>query len=272
MSSASDWHWHARAFFARRRWAATRQRLEDWLLDVPRGPALPADLVLLGGSAGWMMSSRFLSGFQRVLLVDIDPWAGRLFRINHGSALARHGVKLDVWQGDAHAPVDDVARRRFVVGDIFPGDGLGAVAFSHGARAGSRGHLPGRRADQRRNPQLLQHLAQSIEYSMKGYPEMKSAAFRAVLGNAAFAVFNARGAMSHSLTEPIPGAPALDAKVALKDSVRRLLDALAAFEAWSGALRPHFAYGELDKAQYTRAHLMHLANHWTQFHAKTAVA
>jgi hypothetical protein len=112
--------------------------------------------------------------------------------------------------------------------------------------------------------ELLQHLAQSIEFSMKGYPEMKSAAFRAVLGNAAFAVFNARGAMSHSLTEPIPGAPALDAKVALKDSVQRLLDALAAFEAWSGALRPHFAYGELDKAQYTRAHLMHLANHWQQ--------
>ena len=34
---------------------------------------------------------------------------------------------------------------------------------------------------------LLQHLAQSIEYSMSGYPEMKSAVFRAVVGNAAFA-------------------------------------------------------------------------------------
>lgn len=111
--------------------------------------------------------------------------------------------------------------------------------------------------------QMLQHLAQSIEYSMAGFPEMKSAAFRAVVGNLAFAVFNARGAMSHSLTEPIPGAPALDPQVALKDSVQRLLDALTAFEAWSGPLKPHFAYGELDKAQYTRAHLMHLANHWT---------
>ncbi len=111
--------------------------------------------------------------------------------------------------------------------------------------------------------QLLQHLAQSVEYSMQGYPEMKSALFRALLGNAAFAFFNARGAMSHGLTEPIPGAPALDAGVALKDSVQRLLDALAAFDAWSGPLKPHFAYGELDKTQYTRAHLMHLADHWT---------
>ena len=28
------------------------------------------------------------------------------------------------------------------------------------------------------------------------------------------------------------------------------------------ALAPHFAYGALNKAAYTRAHLMHLANHW----------
>jgi hypothetical protein len=34
--------------------------------------------------------------------------------------------------------------------------------------------------------------------------------------------------------------------------------------AWSMAQMPHFAYGALDKAQFTRAHLMHLANHWTE--------
>lgn len=112
MSSASDWHWHARAFLARRRWAATRQRLEDWLLGLPAGAAWPHELVLLGGSAGWMMSSRFLARFERVLLVDIDPWAGRLFRFNHGAALARHGVRLDVWQGDAHALLEQALAER----------------------------------------------------------------------------------------------------------------------------------------------------------------
>ncbi|MFN7665729.1 MAG: DUF1569 domain-containing protein [Inhella sp.] len=111
---------------------------------------------------------------------------------------------------------------------------------------------------------MLQHLAQSIEFSMAGFPEMKSAAFRAVVGKLAFAVFNARGSMSHNLTEPIPGAPALSTQQPLDASVQRLLDALAAFEAWGGPLRPHFAYGDLDKAQYTRAHLFHIANHWTQ--------
>ncbi|PTT76147.1 hypothetical protein DBR42_27330 [Pelomonas sp. HMWF004] len=120
--------------------------------------------------------------------------------------------------------------------------------------------------------QVIQHLAQSIEFSMQGFPALKGTWFRSTLGSAAFAVFNARGAMSHSLDEPIPGAPALDATQALKLSVQRLLDAMEAFSRFDGTLRPHFAYGELTKPQYERAHLMHLANHWTQFQLKTATA
>jgi hypothetical protein len=120
--------------------------------------------------------------------------------------------------------------------------------------------------------QVMQHLAQSVEYSMRGFPALKGAWFRSSVGSAAFAVFNARGAMSHTLDEPIPGAPALDASQALRTSAQRLLDAMDAFAEFNGTLSPHFAYGELTKPQYERAHLMHLANHWTQFHAKTAVA
>ncbi|MEO6279955.1 DUF1569 domain-containing protein [Roseateles sp.] len=120
--------------------------------------------------------------------------------------------------------------------------------------------------------QVMQHLAQSIEYSMQGFPALKGAWFRSSIGSAAFAVFNARGTMSHTLDEPIPGAPTLDASQALKLSVNRLLAAMDAFAQFNGTLRPHFAYGELTKPQYERAHLMHLANHWTQFHAKTATA
>ncbi len=120
--------------------------------------------------------------------------------------------------------------------------------------------------------QVLQHLAQSIEFSMQGFPVLKGAWFRSSIGSAAFSLFNARGQMSHSLDEPIPGAPALDAAQALRASVNRLLAAMDGFAQFNGTLRPHFAYGELTKPQYERAHLMHLANHWTQFHAKTAVA
>jgi hypothetical protein len=111
--------------------------------------------------------------------------------------------------------------------------------------------------------QVLEHAAQSVEYSISGFPSMKPAAFRATLGAAAFAVFDARGAMSHALDEPIPGAPEL-VESPLNTAVMRLKSALAGFAAHRGALMPHFAYGELSHAQYTRAHLMHLANHWSE--------
>ena len=65
---------------------------------------------------------------------------------------------------------------------------------------------------------ILEHATQSVEYSMTGYPQKKSALFRATVGAAAFA-------------------------------------------ARKRGLQAHFAYGELTHAQYTRAHLTHLANH-----------
>jgi len=117
-------------------------------------------------------------------------------------------------------------------------------------------------------PQMLQHTAQSIEFSIHGFPALKPAWFRSTLGPAAFGVFNARGAMSHALDEPIPGAPALDATQSLKVSVQRLLAAMDAFTAHRGDFKPHFAYGPLDRKEYERAHLMHLANHWQELTTK----
>ncbi|HKX43245.1 MAG TPA: DUF1569 domain-containing protein, partial [Burkholderiaceae bacterium] len=106
--------------------------------------------------------------------------------------------------------------------------------------------------------------AQSVEYSMSGFPATKPAWFRASLGSYAWALFNARGQMSHSLSEAIPGAPAIAQGLPLAPAVDRAVAALQAFERHQGALAPHFAYGGLSKADYTRAHLMHLANHWTE--------
>ncbi len=117
--------------------------------------------------------------------------------------------------------------------------------------------------------QMLNHAAQSIEFSLAGFPRMKSAAFRHTVGAAAFAVFDVRGAMTHGLDEPIPGAPALAADLPLEGAITRALKALTDFEQHTGRLHPHFAYGELDKVQYTRAHLMHLANHWTELEKTT---
>lgn len=113
-------------------------------------------------------------------------------------------------------------------------------------------------------PHVLHHTAQSVEYSMAGFPEPKPAWFRATLGSYAWALFNARGQMNHNLAEPIPGAPDIAQGQALDAAIDHAMAALQAFERHSGALAPHFAYGALDKASYTRAHLMHLANHWNE--------
>jgi Protein of unknown function (DUF1569) len=111
---------------------------------------------------------------------------------------------------------------------------------------------------------VLHHTAQSIEFSMAGFPALKPAWFRATLGAYAFALFNARGAMSHDLAEPIPGSPAIAQGQPLIPAVDHAIAALRAFDAHAGSLQPHFAYGTLDKPAYTRAHLMHLANHWNE--------
>ena len=70
--------------------------------------------------------------------------------------------------------------------------------------------------------QMLNHVAQSVEYSMRGFPQPKSAFFRQTAGRAAFALFDAHGAMSHSLSEPIPGAAALDASEPLSAAIQRM--------------------------------------------------
>lgn len=111
---------------------------------------------------------------------------------------------------------------------------------------------------------VLHHTAQSVEFSMTGFPALKPAWFRATVGSYAFALFNARGQMSHDLAEPIPGASQIAQGQPLPAAVDHAIAALQAFDRHGGALAPHFAYGALDKPAYTRAHLMHLANHWNE--------
>ncbi len=113
--------------------------------------------------------------------------------------------------------------------------------------------------------QVLLHCAQSIEYSMTGFPQPKSPLFQRTVGAAAFKVFAWRKRMLHNLAEPIPGAPAIDRGADVEHASARLQRAIGAFEQWGRPLRPHFAYGVLSKSQYERAHAMHLANHFSVF-------
>ena len=108
---------------------------------------------------------------------------------------------------------------------------------------------------------ILEHMAQSVEMSLEGFPAPKSALFQSTVGAAAFAVFNWRGRMSHGLAEPIPGAPALTMQGDWKPAAQRLRAALLRFDAHTGTLHPHFAYGKLSKSEFAQAHVLHIANH-----------
>ncbi|MFK7849224.1 MAG: DUF1569 domain-containing protein [Rhodothermales bacterium] len=112
-------------------------------------------------------------------------------------------------------------------------------------------------------PQTLVHCAQSIEFSMTGFPEPKSALFQKTVGSAAFGIFSMRGRMSHDLSEPIPGASTLSPEITAEQALQRLRNAIDRFVASQSALKPHFAYGKLTRTEYELAHAMHLANHFS---------
>jgi hypothetical protein len=111
---------------------------------------------------------------------------------------------------------------------------------------------------------IFQHLAQSIRYSRLGYPSAKSALFQYTAGAAALNVFSATGSMSHPLAQPIPGAPALVGNVPNDVALAELISEIELFIAWQGDLAPHFAYGNLTKAQYYSAHYLHLQDHLSE--------
>ena len=112
------------------------------------------------------------------------------------------------------------------------------------------------------NPsQVFQHCAQSIEYSLQGFPALKPALFRSTVGGIAAAVFSGLGQMRHDLAEPIPGAAPLSTDIDAAVALQRLRTAFETFHAYRGPLHPHFAYGVLERDDYLFAHVLHLDNH-----------
>ena len=109
--------------------------------------------------------------------------------------------------------------------------------------------------------QIFTHCAQSVEYSMAGFPEQYSRVFQNTVGRLAFSVFSLRGEMAHGLGEQFPGASTLPRDVATESALVHLKTALTEFGEHSGELAPHFAYGRLSREDYIVAHAMHFYNH-----------
>ena len=84
--------WHLRGCVARHGlWAPFRLELEDWLAGWSPSTR---KLLLVGPSAGWCLPDSFLSRFDHVQAIDIDPAAQPLFKLLHGGALRRAGATL----------------------------------------------------------------------------------------------------------------------------------------------------------------------------------
>ena len=82
--ASGGWLWHWRAWQAQVRWAATTQQIARWLGGVSPGST---ELLLIGASGGWMMSSAWLQRFRSVRAFDLDRWSAPVFRYRHGPAL-----------------------------------------------------------------------------------------------------------------------------------------------------------------------------------------
>jgi hypothetical protein len=91
-------NWHVHAHYSRKRWQPTVQLIEKFLAQVdPKSD----HLLLIGGSAGWMMPGTWLARFKRIDAYDIDPLAPWLFNWRHGQRLQAQGSEVHAHRLDA---------------------------------------------------------------------------------------------------------------------------------------------------------------------------
>ena len=109
--------------------------------------------------------------------------------------------------------------------------------------------------------QTVQHCAQTIGYSVTGYPKLKPRLYRATVGALAKRVFLRSGAMRHPLGAEIDGAPPLDPGLGVTEAVARLTDAVQQFSSHQTSHAPHPAYGSCTHQEFAALHGMHLVEH-----------
>ena len=110
LTGGITWHWLA--WRSQKRWAATSHAIAQWLqshaqVSQVNGLSDKPTLLLIGASAGWMMSSAWLMQFSRIDTFDIDPLAATLFKWRHGASLKANGVELHC---HTHNALDNLPR------------------------------------------------------------------------------------------------------------------------------------------------------------------
>ena len=104
--------WHLHAALSKKRWLHTQDQIQTHLfkgLELWRkGRTDARELVLIGASAGWMMSTPWLEEFTSIDVYDIDPLSPVLFRLNHGKSLQQKKIALRFHNLDAIDQLDRV--------------------------------------------------------------------------------------------------------------------------------------------------------------------
>ena len=100
-------NWHVHAVRSLNRWLPTREKIAQFLAGIE---PQQTHLLLIGPSAGWMLPTPWLTRFQRIDVVDIDPLVPLLFRLRHGKVLREHGTQLRFHRQDAIAGLPQVLR------------------------------------------------------------------------------------------------------------------------------------------------------------------
>ena len=109
--------------------------------------------------------------------------------------------------------------------------------------------------------QTVQHAAQSIGYSMTGYPRLAPVSLRVTVGRAVKHLFLRRGAMRHNLSAPVSGAPDLDPGLRDLAAIAVLRATVSRLAGFDGALQPHPTYGRCTKEQVASLQTLHLREH-----------
>ena len=135
LTGGITWHWLA--WRSQARWAPTSFAIENWLMQQaqafkPESVEGQPSLLLIGASAGWMMSSKWLGQFARVDTFDIDPFAGMLFKWRHGAALKAQGTELHCHTEDAMQNLPALLST-YPKACVFFDNVLGQVRFQHAA-------------------------------------------------------------------------------------------------------------------------------------------
>jgi hypothetical protein len=111
---------------------------------------------------------------------------------------------------------------------------------------------------------ILQHCAQTIDYSMTGYPQYKPKWFRATIGKIVISKFLKQGFMKHNLSAPVPGSPLLTKEGTTGEGIALLRNTIERFRNFNGELKPHLIFGKLTKTQYDRYFAIHVADHLSE--------